>query len=101
MVQATLDGLPATVVVAADAVEIALTPTVAVIVVESPAWLLGAKDVVAVATVAPEAVVVEDGVTVAVNPAVGAVVTLKVMGTPGWFVLSVAVTVDGALPATN
>jgi len=79
----------------------ALTPTVAEMVVASPAWLLGEKVVVAVASVAPEEVVVEDGVTVEENPAVAGVVTLKVIGTPGWFVLRVAVTVDAALPATK
>jgi len=79
----------------------ALTPTVAEMVVESPAWLLGEKVVVAVADTDPDEVVVEDGETVEVNPELAGVVTLKVIGTPGWFVLRVAVTVDAALPATN
>jgi len=73
---------------------------VAVMVVESVAWLLGEKDVVAELADEPETVVAEVGDTVAVKPENGAVVTLKLIGTPGWLVLSVAVTVSGALPAT-
>jgi hypothetical protein len=86
----------------ADVVVIALAPTVALMGVPSPAWLLGWKVDVAVATEAPDAVVVEAGDSESVKPECGyaAWVTAKVIGTPGWLVLSVAVTVKAALPAT-
>jgi len=70
-------------------------------VVASVAWLLGVKEVVAVLAEVPAAVTVEAGDTVAVKPEVGAVVTLKLIGTPGWFVLSEAVIVKAAVPATK
>jgi len=83
----------------------ALTPTVAVIWVASgkTASLLGVNDVVAVANEEPEAVTVELGDSDAVKPEDGyaGLVKVKVIGTPGWLVLSVAVTVTGAEPATN
>jgi hypothetical protein len=60
--------------------------------------LLGLKDVVALPFEPVRAVA---GETVAVNPACGAVVTLKVYGTPGWVVPSFAVTVIGEPPAVN
>lgn len=82
-----------------EAVVIAEVPMVAVTVVASFLWLLGEKDVVVLAAVAPDTVDPEVGDTVAVKPAVGAVVTAKTIGTPAWLVLKVAVTVAGALPA--
>jgi hypothetical protein len=94
----TVDGAAATVVVVPDCPVRAPDPPpiVPVMVVASPAWLLGWKLVV---TVPDEPVIPELGVTVAVNPAAGAVVTLKVTGTPGWVVLSLAVIVTAAEPA--
>jgi hypothetical protein len=65
-------------------------------VVESPAWLLGWKLVV---VVPDEPVTAKAGVTVAVKPAAGAVVTEKVTGTPGCPLPSFAVMVIGAVPA--
>jgi len=99
VVHDTVVGLPATVTMAAEAVVIADVPIVAVMVVESPWWLLGAKEVVALLADVPVVVDADVGDTVAVKPAVGAVVTAKVIGTPAWFVLSVAVIVSGAVPA--
>jgi hypothetical protein len=94
----TVEGAAATVVVVPDCPVRAPDPPpiVPVMVVASPAWLLGWKLVVTVPAVP---VTPEDGVTVAVNPAAGAVVTLKVTGTPGWVVPSFAVMVTGLEPA--
>jgi len=71
---------------------------VAVMVVESPAWLLGVKLVVVLPLEPVSAVV---GFTLAVNPAAGGVVTEKVNGTPGWVVPSLAVMVTGEPPAVK
>jgi len=82
-----------------------LTPTVATIIVASgsAASLLGANDVVAELADEPETVTVELGDSVEVKPECGyaPLENEKTIGTPGWLVLSVAVTVTGALPATN
>lgn len=96
----TFETAPATVVIAADCPVSAPTPPpmVAVIVVESVAWLLGRKDVVVV-PVAP--VKPELGETVAVKVAAGGVVTVKVNGTPACPVVSLAVIVIGLPPAVK
>jgi hypothetical protein len=75
-------------------------PTVAVMLVKSPALLLGVNAVVAVPV---EPVVAVVGDTPAVNPLVGYVplVMLKVTGTPGCPVESVAVMVIGLEPAVK
>ena len=49
----------------------------------------------------PATVRLEEGETVAVKPANGAVVTEKTIGTPAWLVLRVAVTVIGEPPAVK
>jgi len=95
----TDDGFPAIVVITPEAAVIADPLTVAVTDVAVPAaWLLGVKVVDAVANVAPEAVNACPGDTVAGWAGTNVVIE-KVIGTPGWLVLSVATAVYGALPA--
>jgi hypothetical protein len=97
-VKDTFDGAAAKVAILSVAPLGPPTPAVAVIVVASVAKLLGEKDDVAFPV---EPVEVEVGTSVAVKPVVGAVVTLKLIGTPGWPVVSVAVMVNAAPPAVK
>jgi len=93
------------VVVSPEVWKIPLAPTVATIIVASgrTASLLGVNDVEAELAEPPATVVVELGARDAVKPECGdaPLEKEKTIGTPGWLVLSVAVTVTGALPAMN